>query len=73
MRSSPSITEQNLGAEPGAVLRLLALFQFCPCWFPQPFHQTVSSAFLPPEQGRIEEEDGVLLVVIIITFVFMDE
>lgn len=25
MRLSPSVTEQNLGAEPGAVLRLLAL------------------------------------------------
>lgn len=73
MSSSPSITEQNLGAEPGTVLWLLALSQFGPCWFPQLLQRTVSSAFLPPERGRMEEEDGALLVVIIITFVFMDE
>jgi len=73
---SPSVTEQNLGAEPGAVLRLLALSH---PWVPAGSHGPsdkrgcACELSLPPaEPGRMEEEDGVLLVLIT-TFIFMEE
>lgn len=61
MHSSPSVTEQNPGAEPGAVLRLLAL---SPWWVPAGSHSPSTKRgcacelSLPPSGPRQDGRGG---------------